>query len=100
MTKSQSKRAAIIEQVELQELEGVLFADGHDDAILGLVEVEAGRVVVAYSIKMILQGLINKGLTWEDASNYFEFNIRGAYCGPGTPVYVQDDYGPFFQDVA
>lgn len=96
MTKIHPKRAAIIEQVELQELEGVLLADGHDDAILGLVEVGEGIIVVAYSIKTILQGLVNEGLTWEEASEHFEFNIRGAYCGPCTPVYVQDDYGPFF----
>jgi hypothetical protein len=96
MTKTHPKRQAILEEVEIQELEEVLLADGHDDAILGLVDVGEGRIVVAYSTKMILQGLVNEGLTWDEASEHFEFNIRGAYCGPGTPVYVQDDFGPFF----
>jgi hypothetical protein len=29
------------------------------------------------------------GMTEEDASDYFEFNIEGAYVGPQTPIYVE-----------
>lgn len=94
------KRAAILEQIEFQELEDILLADGHDHAILGLVDVGSGRVVVAYSTKKILEGLASDGMTWDEAREYFDFNIAGAYVGPGTPVYVQDDYDLSSEDAA
>ena len=88
------KREWINEQVDMQELEDVLVADGHDDAILGLVELRDSVVVVAYSTTKIIEGLIASGMEEEDAWEYFEFNIRGAYMGPTTPIYV-DDRGIF-----
>jgi len=70
---------------ELSEwYEGLLFADGFDEAIMG-VEERAG--VVAYDIDKIIEILMRE-MTEEEAVEYFEFNILGAYMGEKTPVYI------------
>lgn len=92
-TKIHPKRQALLDQIECQELEEVLLADGHDHAILGLVDLDFGkRTVVAYSTRPIIEGLMNNdGMTWEEAQEYFDFNVKGAWVGPNTPIYVQDE---------
>ena len=87
------RRAWIDDQVDSMELEGILVADGHDHAILGLVEV-GDNVVVAYSEGKIIEGLVNDGMTEDEAVEYYEFNIKGAYMGPTTPIYVEDRFAP------
>lgn len=89
------KRRAILEQIEEQELGKVVLLDGLDSAILGLVaipnNVTASATVIAYSVKLILASLCADGMDEEDALEYFNFNIGGAYLGEGTPVFLQDD---------
>lgn len=87
------KRQAILDQVESRELEGVLLADGHDQAILGLVELDFGkRTVVAYSTRLVIAGLVSDGMSEEEAWEFFHFNIGGAWVGENTPIFVQDDF--------
>jgi hypothetical protein len=31
------------------------------------------------------------GMSWEEAQEFFDFNIKGAWVGPNTPVFVQDE---------
>jgi hypothetical protein len=92
-TEIHPKRQALLDQIEYQELEEVLLADGHDHAILGLVDLDFGkRTVVAYSTRLIVEGLMNRdGMSWEEAQEFFDFNIKGAWVGPNTPVFVQDE---------
>ena len=68
-----------------------LKADGFDDAIMGY----AGRCgmndVLLYSTNKIIQILMERdGMTDEEAIEFFEFNIKGAYMGEGTPLYYDD----------
>jgi hypothetical protein len=65
-----------------------MLADGFDEAIIGLdASGEVFRVV--YDIDAIIQILINRDeMTEEDAFEAFDYNIRGAYVGLGTPIYV------------
>jgi hypothetical protein len=83
----------LLDQIEYQELEEILLADGHDHAIIGLVDLDFGkRTVVAYSTRLIIEGLMNRdGMSWEEAQEFFDFNIKGAWVGPNTPVFVQDE---------
>jgi len=64
-----------------------LFADGHDHAIMGYSS--DGRVV--YSANNIIGGLMNEGMTEEEAIEYFHFNIEGAYVGEFTPIYMYEE---------
>jgi hypothetical protein len=86
------KRQALLAQIEAQELEDILLVDGHDQAILGLVDVNFGeRTVVAYSSHLIVEQLVLDGMEWDEAREFFDFNIRGAWLGPNTPLFVQDE---------
>jgi hypothetical protein len=29
-------------------------------------------------------------MSWQDASEYFSFNIEGAWVGPSTPIWVYE----------
>jgi hypothetical protein len=67
--------------------DGLLFADGFDDAILGVAERVGMEAVVAYSTPKIIE-ILSRDMTEEEAVEYFEFNILGAYVGERTPVFV------------
>ena len=63
-----------------------LIADGLDDAIIG-IDVKDFRMV--YSVEKCIKILMgNDEMSYEDASEYFEFNTLGAYVGKMTPIYV------------
>lgn len=65
-----------------------LLADGHDHAIMGYST--DGRVI--YSVNMIIEGLIEDSeMTYEDAVEFFDFNIAGAYVGEYTPIFMYED---------
>lgn len=70
--------------------EEILFADGHDDALIGLGR-QFNTYVTVYSTKAVLAGLVAQGMTEEDASEWFDFNVLGAWVGSNTPVFVLDD---------
>jgi hypothetical protein len=74
---------------ELEEqLDGMLLADGFDDCILGIAERCGSTNVVAYDAEAIINSLVEQGMTYEEASEYFSFNISGAYVGEQTPVFI------------
>lgn len=58
-----------------------------DDAILGVAERIGMEAVVAYSTPKIIE-ILSRDMTEEEAVEYFEFNILGAYVGERTPVFV------------
>jgi hypothetical protein len=62
-------------------------ADGFDDCIIG-VEGNTSRLV--YSTQLCLKKLVkNNEMTWEEAEEYFTFNIQGAN-GEGYPLFILD----------
>ena len=81
-------REGIIEL--LSDDEEALFADGFDEAIIGLTrDIATSGPRVCYDIARILEALILEGMTEEGAIEHFDFNIAGAYMGPLTPIFVQ-----------
>ena len=66
----------------------MLFADGYDKAIAG--GVWAGeRPRVVYETEKILSILMEDGMTYDEASEYFDFNVAGAHMGVYTPLYLE-----------
>lgn len=66
-----------------------LKMDGFDECIIGMVEVQGRGLLLAYARRAILNVLIERdGMSEEEAVEYFDFNIAGAWVGPGTPVIV------------
>ena len=69
------------------DYEGLLFADGFDDAILGVAERIGMEPVVAYDVNKIIE-ILARDMTEDEAVEFFEFNILGAYMGERTPVFI------------
>jgi hypothetical protein len=66
--------------------------DGFDEAILGpayIFHTDGSRAeVLVYDAEEIRIILMRDGMSSEEAREYIEFNIEGAYMGPGTPILV------------
>jgi hypothetical protein len=51
-----------------------------------------GPVRIVYSVKKLLDVLMTRdGMDGDEAREYLDFNVLGAYVGPGTPVWVEDE---------
>lgn len=69
-------------------LEQLLFADGFDDAIIG-VDLHSMRVI--YSVSRCIE-LLQLDMNEEDAAEYFDFNVLNAYVGEQTPIWCNDNF--------
>ena len=70
----------------------MLKLDGHDDAIIGPALIWRNNTMVSvlvYDAEVIRNTLVTRdAMAFDDAREYIEFNIEGAYVGEGTPVLV------------
>jgi hypothetical protein len=64
-----------------------MFVLGFDEAIIG---VEQFSMKVVYSESKCIDILKRKGLDHRVALDHFEFNIKSAYMGEKTPIFVDD----------
>jgi len=71
--------------------DGLLFLSERefDAAILGVAERIGMSPIVAYDTAKILDILCERdGMDDDEALEYFEFNIAGAYVGDRTPIFI------------
>jgi hypothetical protein len=68
--------------------EEATFADGFEDALIGYVERFGVSPVPLYDREVCIQILIDQGFTHEDAEEYFNYNVTGAWVGDGTPAFA------------
>ena len=67
----------------------ILFAEGFDEAIAGVVW-DGERTRVVYDMELILELLMGRSeMTYDEAVEYFDFNIAGFYMGEYTPLYLE-----------
>lgn len=66
-----------------------LFADGLDDALIG-VGYRCGQVALAvYDVEKAAQVLVKRdGLSYGEAMEFLEFNTIGAWVGEHTPIWM------------
>jgi len=67
----------------------MLQADGFKEAILG-IGVRCGQDdILVYDVDKCIEILMQKdNMTFEEASEYLEFNVVGAWLGKGTPIWL------------
>ena len=70
----------------------MIRADGFDEAAIGTAYVR-GHDVLVYSVERCLDVLEERGMTRDEAVDYFEYNVGGAYVGEETPIFVYDLMG-------
>lgn len=68
-----------------------------DPCVVGLVR-QFNTTFLLYSTQRILEMFMQQGMTYEEATEYFEFNTVGAWMGPRTPLFLQDHFEPFFNN--
>jgi hypothetical protein len=78
----------LIESLGLNEDESVLLADGYEDALIGTADIRS-TIVAVYDANKCVEILMKRdGMSFEEATEFFEFNTLGAYVGEQTPIFV------------
>jgi hypothetical protein len=72
--------------LEKYDDENLVTADGFDDAIIG---VDENDMRVIYSVSKCIEVLM-ESMSEEDAWEYFNYNVSGAYIGEKTPIWCHD----------
>jgi len=66
----------------------LLLADGFDDALLGYVQ-RFNQTVALYDRTKCIEILMKRDeMSDEDAEEFFEFNVVGAFVGDYTPAFA------------
>ena len=66
-----------------------LLCDGFDDAIIGIAERINLGPIVAYSVDKIIDIMVERdGMTYEEAFEFYEYNIIGSWMGENTPIFI------------
>jgi hypothetical protein len=68
--------------------EDALLADGFEEALIGVCYRAGHPAVACYDISKCIEILMGQGMSDEEAIEYFEFNVIGAWVGDSTPVFV------------
>ena len=68
----------------------MLKADGFDDAIIGIGSRCGKPDIIVYDGNKCIKILINQNMTEEEARDYFDFNVVGAWVGEETPIFVRE----------
>jgi hypothetical protein len=81
--------------MDLNELfenaEGAIILDGFNDAIIGVVEEFGNGPRILYSREKIIEILqIRDEMSFEDAMEFYDFNILGMYAGEQNPVILYE----------
>jgi hypothetical protein len=87
-------------QIDIDDVEGIkakldeitegaaLFADGLDGALIGIGRRFNEQPVACYSIPHILDQYQRDGMSYEEAVEFFEYNVIGGWHGEYTPMFV------------
>ena len=78
-----------IKEILAEENPDAIFFDNLDDAIIGIARRCGQPSVVAYSIEKCLN-ILSKEMSYEEAIEYFDFNVIGSWIGQNTPVFIHE----------
>jgi hypothetical protein len=68
--------------------EETLHADGFEDAFIGY-GIQFNRAIAVYDSEKCIQILIDRdGMSREEAIEYMDMNVTGAYVGEYTPIFL------------
>ena len=86
-------KANRIRQVLEDENPEALLADNLDNALIGVYRPrweDTDLPVAVYSVCKIISELVKDGMDEEEALDFYDYNIVGAYMGEFTPIYIDD----------
>jgi hypothetical protein len=68
--------------------EEILCADGFDEAIVGVVHVGSNTVAL-YDMEKCIEILMRDDMNYEEAYEFFIYNVLGSYVGEKTPAFAE-----------
>lgn len=71
-----------------EEYPDTIIMDGYDDCIIGICERFGQEPIIAYDKTKVLCKLVDEGMSYDEAVEFFEFNQIGSYVGEATPCFV------------
>lgn len=83
------------EKIKLQlqdENPEALLADGFDEALIGIGRRTSQPSLAVYSVEKCIK-ILCRDMTEEEAEEYFDFNVCGAWLGENTPLFVKTKFG-------
>jgi hypothetical protein len=90
------KDMTVREWLDTEEvIEGALIANGYDDCIIGF---DPKHSTLVYDKNAIISKLAKEFAShdgadpdeaYDEAVEFFEYNIQGAYLGERTPIYIE-----------
>jgi hypothetical protein len=69
------------------EVDGLLVADGFDEAVIGKV-CRFNDEFLLYDLDKVVEILMRQGCSYEEAVEFWDYNMRGAWVGEATPGYL------------
>tara|TARA_R110000824_G_scaffold158788_2_gene332852 strand:+ start:275 stop:646 length:372 start_codon:yes stop_codon:yes gene_type:complete len=79
----------IEEFAEEMSIEGLITADGYDEAFIGVANRFGKEPVAVYSYEMCIQILMrDSDMSHEEALEFFEYNTIGAFISENQPIYI------------
>jgi len=75
-----------MDQLGLENPEAML-ADGFESAFLGVCRRFGQDSLAAYDYDKCIE-ILATNMTHEEAVEFFDFNVIGAWVGDGTPVFI------------
>ena len=80
-----SKLEKLIEELNIAD--DTLTLDGFDDAAMGIVDRTGSITSFVYDTEKIIKILEKGGMSNDEAVEFFEFNVFGAYGGASSPYF-------------
>ena len=75
-------------EIICEEYPDIVFCDGYDDCIIGIVEKYGSEPCVCYDLNKMIAKMVSDGMTEYEAYEHFNFNILGSYVGKDTPCFM------------
>lgn len=66
------------------------FLESFNNSIVGIADEWREYPVVIYSKSKMIDEMILKGYTFDEAVQFLEYNVWGAYLGDCTPIFSND----------
>ena len=77
----------------MEQYDGCLMADGFEEALIGF-GTRFNNPVTIYDVAKCVDILIDRdGMNHEEAVEYMDYNVLGAYVGEETPIFLGDYVG-------
>ena len=66
-----------------------LFADGFEGALIGYVQQFSKPPLALYDHKKCIEILVKRdGMDFDEAHEFFSFNVQGSWVGENTPAFA------------